>query len=78
MHMNENCNPTYGKVDDILDLLTKSKSLHVLMELDRAGRVASRSGQFLRRESLFFGNGRQGAALSSNLLTEMVENRRFG
>ena len=36
MPMNENCNPTYGKVDDILDLLTKSKSLHLLMELDRA------------------------------------------
>jgi len=36
MPMNENCNPTYGKVDEILDLLTKSKSLHLLMELDRA------------------------------------------
>ncbi len=36
MHMNENCNPMYGKVDEILDLLTKSKSLHLLMELDRA------------------------------------------
>ena len=78
MHMNENCNPTYGKVDDILDLLTESKSLHVLMELDRAERVASRGGQFLRRESLFFGDGRKGAALSSNLLTEMVENGGFG
>jgi DNA-binding HxlR family transcriptional regulator len=33
--MDENCNPTFGKVDSILDLLTKSKSLHVLMELDR-------------------------------------------
>jgi len=33
--MDENCNPAFGKVDSILDLLTKSKSLHVLMELDR-------------------------------------------
>ena len=30
-----NCNPTYGGVDDILELLTKSKSLHILMVMDR-------------------------------------------
>ena len=34
--MNEDCDPAYGKVDRVLDLLTKSKSLHVLMVLDRA------------------------------------------
>ncbi|DAC46533.1 MAG TPA: transcriptional regulator [Candidatus Poseidoniales archaeon] len=34
----ENCDPTYGKVDEVLELITKSKSLHVLMVLDRARR----------------------------------------
>ena len=34
--MNDQCSPTYGKVDDILEMLTKSKSLHILMVLDRA------------------------------------------
>ena len=34
--MNDHCSPTYGKVDDILEMLTKSKSLHILMVLDRA------------------------------------------
>ena len=34
--MNEHCSPTYGKVDDVLEMLTKSKSLHILMVLDRA------------------------------------------
>lgn len=34
----ENCDPTYDKVDDVLELITKSKSLHVLMVLDRARR----------------------------------------
>ena len=33
--MTEECNPTFAKVDAILDLLTKSKSLHILMILDR-------------------------------------------
>lgn len=33
--MSEECNPTYAKVDAVLDLLTKSKSLHILMILDR-------------------------------------------
>ena len=33
--MTSNCNPTYGGVDDILELLTKSKSLHILMVMDR-------------------------------------------
>jgi len=36
--LNEECDPTYAKVDNILELITKSKSLHVLMVLDRAGR----------------------------------------
>lgn len=31
--MAEECNPTFGKVDAILDLLTKSKSLHILLIL---------------------------------------------
>ncbi len=34
--MDEICNPTYGLVDDLLELLTKSKALHILLELDRA------------------------------------------
>ena len=29
------CNPTYSEVDDLLELLTKSKSLHILMIMDR-------------------------------------------
>jgi DNA-binding HxlR family transcriptional regulator len=32
----ENCDPTYAKVDEALELLTKSKSLHILMVLDRS------------------------------------------
>ena len=32
----ESCDPTYGKVDTVLELITKSKSLHILMVLDRA------------------------------------------
>ncbi len=31
--MTEECNPTFAKVDAILDLLTKSKSLHILLIL---------------------------------------------
>ena len=34
--MNDHCSPTYGKVDDVLEILTKSKSLHILMVLDRS------------------------------------------
>ena len=34
--MNDRCSPTYGKVDDVLEILTKSKSLHILMVLDRS------------------------------------------
>lgn len=34
--MADDCDPTYGKVDRILELLTKSKSLHILMVLDRS------------------------------------------
>ncbi len=33
--MAEECNPNFAKVDEVLDLLTKSKSLHILMVLDR-------------------------------------------
>ena len=36
--MNDHCSPTYGKVDDVLEILTKSKSLHILMVLDRSRR----------------------------------------
>jgi DNA-binding HxlR family transcriptional regulator len=36
-HVEQNCNPTYGRVDELLSLLTKSKSLHMLMVLDRGG-----------------------------------------
>ena len=33
--MENNCDPTYGLVDEILELLTKSKSLHILLVLYR-------------------------------------------
>ena len=33
--MDKKCDPTYGRVDELLSLLTKSKSLHTLMILDR-------------------------------------------
>jgi len=33
--MEQRCNPTYARVDELLSLLTKSKSLHILMVLDR-------------------------------------------
>ena len=33
--MTDDCDPTYGKVDRVLELLTKSKSLHILMVLDQ-------------------------------------------
>ncbi len=33
--MAEECNPTFAKVDAVLDLLTKSKSLHILLVLDQ-------------------------------------------
>ena len=33
--MTDDCDPTYGKVDRVLELLTKSKSLHILMILDQ-------------------------------------------
>ena len=32
----DDCDPTYGKVDRVLELLTKSKSLHILMILDQS------------------------------------------
>jgi DNA-binding HxlR family transcriptional regulator len=34
--MVEECDPTYARVDDVLELITKSKALHVLMVLERA------------------------------------------
>ena len=34
--MTDDCDPTYGKVDRVLELLTKSKSLHILMVLDQS------------------------------------------
>lgn len=36
--MDNNCDPTYGQVDDLLELLTKSKSLHILLVLDRVNK----------------------------------------
>ena len=40
--MSENeCDPVYGKVDDLLELITKSKALHVLLELHLANRNLS-------------------------------------
>jgi DNA-binding HxlR family transcriptional regulator len=36
--LNEECDPAYAKVDSVLELITKSKSLHILMVLDRARR----------------------------------------
>ena len=34
--MVEECDPTYARVDDVLELITKSKALHILLVLDRA------------------------------------------
>jgi DNA-binding HxlR family transcriptional regulator len=33
--MVDECDPTYARVDHVLELITKSKALHVLMVLDR-------------------------------------------
>jgi len=33
--MTSNCNPAYSGVDNLLELLTKSKSLHILMVMDK-------------------------------------------
>ena len=35
---NPNCDPLYGRVDALLEQLTKSKSLHILMILDQKSR----------------------------------------
>ena len=35
---NANCDPLYGRVDALLEQLTKSKSLHILMILDQKNR----------------------------------------
>lgn len=35
---NPNCDPLYGRVDALLEQLTKSKSLHILMVLDQKNR----------------------------------------
>jgi DNA-binding HxlR family transcriptional regulator len=34
--MVDECDPTYARVDHVLELITKSKALHVLMVLDRS------------------------------------------
>ena len=36
---NANCDPLYGRVDALLEQLTKSKSLHILMILDQKNRA---------------------------------------
>ena len=36
---NPNCDPLYGRVDALLEQLTKSKSLHILMILDQKNRA---------------------------------------
>ena len=35
--MDNGCDPTFAHVDSLLELLTKSKSLHILLVLDRKG-----------------------------------------
>ena len=35
---NPNCDPLYGRVDALLEQLTKSKSLHILMVLEQKSR----------------------------------------
>ena len=35
---NRNCDPLYGQVDALLEQLTKSKSLHILMILEQGNR----------------------------------------
>ena len=39
--MENECDPVYAKVDDLLELITKSKSLHILLELHLANRQLS-------------------------------------
>ncbi|MAS31771.1 MAG: hypothetical protein CMA39_02620 [Euryarchaeota archaeon] len=39
--MENECDPVYAKVDELLDLITKSKSLHILLELHLANRQLS-------------------------------------
>ncbi len=36
--LDRNCDPLYGQVDAILDQLTKSRSLHILMILDQGNK----------------------------------------
>ena len=38
------CDPVYGEVDKILEQLTKSKALHILMVLDRSSMPLGFSG----------------------------------
>ena len=36
--INHECDPVYAKVDHLLDVLTKSKALHILLELHLSNR----------------------------------------
>ncbi len=40
----EVCDPRYGEVDKVLEQLTKSKALHILMVLDRSSKPLRFSG----------------------------------
>ena len=39
--INHECDPVYAKVDQLLDVLTKSKALHILLELHLSNRSMS-------------------------------------
>ncbi|MBV19069.1 MAG: hypothetical protein CMA56_04320 [Euryarchaeota archaeon] len=32
------CDPAYGRMDDLLEVLTRSKALHIMLVLDQRGR----------------------------------------
>ena len=33
------CDPAYGRMDDLLDVLTRSKAMHIMLVLDQQGRA---------------------------------------
>ena len=38
MAQEEACNPAYGRMDDLLEVLTRSKAMHIMLVLDQQGR----------------------------------------
>ncbi len=59
--MVEECDPTYARVDEVLELITKSKALHVLMVLDRA------------KDSLRFSDIKEGVQASATTVSRRLK-----